>query len=113
MSDSYFLSTVPLVHSLLPFPQMAHLYSEELEMSLDSPGDQKVSEISMMTSLSRMIYFHLPEFAADDWMCNEMDCPWSGEGRGLVTSRTYTRDWKLIATCRQEVRNNPFERRQG
>jgi acyl-CoA thioesterase 8 len=77
-------------------------------MSLDSSGDQKVSEISMITSLSHMVYFHLPEFAADDWMYTEMNCPWSGEGRGLVTSKTYTRDRKWIATCCQEVRNNPF-----
>jgi acyl-CoA thioesterase 8 len=41
-------------------------------------------------------------------MYTEMNGPWSGEGRGLVTSKTYTRDRKWIATCCQEVRNNPF-----
>ena len=60
-------------------------------------------EIGMMVSLDHTIYFHAPkEFRADEWMFTECDSPWSGDGRGLVHQRMYTREGKLIATCVQE-----------
>lgn len=61
-------------------------------------------EIGMMVSLDHTIYFHDPRnFRADEWMFTEMDTPWSGDGRGLVFQRMFSRDGKLIASCVQEV----------
>ncbi|KAF2247275.1 Thioesterase/thiol ester dehydrase-isomerase [Trematosphaeria pertusa] len=60
-------------------------------------------EIGMMVSLDHTIYFHDPRnFRADEWMFTEMDTPWSGDGRGLVFQRMFSRDGKLIASCVQE-----------
>ncbi|KAL1302704.1 hypothetical protein AAFC00_003064 [Neodothiora populina] len=60
-------------------------------------------EIGMMVSLDHTIYFHNPrDFRADDWMLSEMESPWAGDGRGLVTQRIFTKDGTLIATCVQE-----------
>ena len=58
----------------------------------------------MMVSLDHTIYFHRPrEVKADEWMCTEMESPWSGEGRGLVTQRIWNKEGRLVATCVQEV----------
>ncbi|KAK3209312.1 hypothetical protein GRF29_69g1432883 [Pseudopithomyces chartarum] len=61
------------------------------------------AEIGMMVSLDHTIYFHDPRaFRADEWMFAEMETPWSGDGRGLVFQKLFTRDGRLIATCVQE-----------
>jgi acyl-CoA thioesterase 8 len=61
-------------------------------------------EIGMMVSLDHTIYFHNPRnFRADEWIFTEMETPWSGDGRGLVHQRMYTRDGTLIASCVQEA----------
>lgn len=71
--------------------------------SLDEAEEER-PEIGMMVSLDHSIYFHNPrEFRADEWMFSEMESPWAGDGRGLVFSRIFTRDGRLIATCVQEV----------
>lgn len=36
-------------------------------------------------------------------MLSEMESPWAGDGRGLVTQRIFTKEGRLIATCVQEV----------
>jgi acyl-CoA thioesterase 8 len=60
--------------------------------------------VGMMVSLDHTIYFHNPRaFKADQWMFTEMETPWSGDGRGLVFQKMYSRDGLLIATCVQEV----------
>ncbi|KAH7055842.1 thioesterase-like superfamily-domain-containing protein [Macrophomina phaseolina] len=70
--------------------------------TLNEAEDER-PEIGMMVSLDHTIYFHNPrEFRADEWMFSEMESPWAGDGRGLVFSRIFTRDGKLIATCVQE-----------
>ena len=57
-----------------------------------------------MVSLDHTIYFHRPrECKADEWMFAEMESPWAGDGRGLVTQRIWNREGKLLATCVQEV----------
>lgn len=61
-------------------------------------------QIGMMVSLDHTIYFHNPRaFRADEWLFTEMDSPWAGEGRGLVTQRIWNKEGVLIATCVQEV----------
>jgi hypothetical protein len=69
----------------------------------DEPKEPK-QEIGMMVSLDHTIYFHDPRgFRADEWMFTEMETPWSGDGRGLVFQKLFTKDGRLIATCVQEV----------
>ena len=36
-------------------------------------------------------------------MFTEMDSPWAGDGRGVVTQRIFSKDGTLLATCFQEV----------
>ena len=61
----------------------------------------------MMVSLDHTIYFHRPrEVKADEWMCTEMESPWSGEGRGMVLQRIWNEEGRLLATCVQEVSEN-------
>lgn len=70
----------------------------------NSNKNKSDQEIGMMVSLDHTIYFHNPRaFRADEWLFTEMDSPWAGEGRGLVTQRMWNKDGVLIATCVQEV----------
>lgn len=63
----------------------------------------KRPEIGMMVSLDHTIYFHRPkEFRADEWLYTEMQTPWAGAGRGVVQSRIWTQDGRLVASCFQE-----------
>lgn len=85
----------------------------ELKQLAEDEGDDKDDiklnklkrpEVGMMVSLDHTIYFHEPRaFRADEWMFTEMESPWSGDGRGLVLQRMYTKEGKLVATCVQEV----------
>lgn len=60
-------------------------------------------EIGMMVSLDHSIYFHEPrKVRADEWMLSEMESPWAGDGRGVVTQRIFSADGTLLATCFQE-----------
>lgn len=66
-------------------------------------------EIGMMVSLDHTIYFHNPRaFRADEWMLCVMESPWSGDGRGLVQQKIWSRDGVHIATCVQEVGHYRF-----
>lgn len=68
-----------------------------------SPNPSK-NTVGMMVSLDHTIYFHRPrEFHADEWMYTEIESPWAGQGRGLVTQRIWNRHGRLVATCVQEV----------
>ena len=74
---------------------------EHLEKIQQSSGKNPVS---MIVSLDHSIHFHNPRaFKADEWMLTEIECPWAGEGRGLVLQRIWSKDGVLIATCLQEV----------
>lgn len=64
----------------------------------------KKSTVGIIVSLDHVIYFHRPrEIRADDWLCSEMETPWAGAERGLVTQRIWNRHGRLVATCVQEV----------
>ena len=119
MSDSWFIGTVSRVHGLMrkghvlynkTFPQDQDSSSLKQKTALESIQRSKNTfetpkrSIGMMVSLDHTIYFHRPrEVKADEWMCTEMETPWSGEGRGLVTQRIWNKDGRLIASCVQEV----------
>ncbi|KKY33204.1 putative acylthioesterase ii [Diaporthe ampelina] len=132
MSDSYFIGTVSRIHKLWRFPFAAkdfkdlpddlkdHIrklndfegYSSSSSQAPD--GRQRTleefaefwkdrPEIGMMVSLDHSIYFHAPRrVKADEWMMSEMESPWAGDGRGVVTQRIFAADGTLLATCFQE-----------
>ena len=67
----------------------------------------------MMVSLDHTIYFHNPPASIDksehkqqqqqqQWMYSEMWTPWSGDGRGVVGQRIWSREGVLLASCMQE-----------
>ena len=57
----------------------------------------------MMVSLDHSIYFHKPAaIKADEWLFQEMESPWAGDGRGLVIQKIWNREGELLATCIQE-----------
>lgn len=127
MTDSYFIGTVARVHNLVRFSsrrnvdiairgfqggaeekramrayleEVAKQEADENEGQLD-PNDDR--QIGMMVSLDHTIFFHNPRaFRADEWMLQEMETPWAGDGRGVVLQRIWSKDGTLIATCTQE-----------
>ena len=118
VSDSYFIGTIGRIHRLWRFPfrpeeipnlpddmqkRVRRLHDWE---GLGDPDEMKERpEIGMMVSLDHTIYFHEPwKIRADEWMLNEMESPWSGDGRGVVTQKIFSKDGTLLATCMQEVR---------
>ena len=119
MSDSWFIGTVSRVHGLSrrnhvlynrAFPPDHDRLSSKQQSALDDIQRSKNTfmtpkrPIGMMVSLDHTIYFHRPrEVKADEWLCTEMETPWSGEGRGLVTQRIWNKEGRLIASCVQEV----------
>ncbi|KAH6647012.1 acyl-CoA thioesterase [Truncatella angustata] len=117
VSDSYFIGTVSRIHRLWRFPFKAddiNTLSPEVKEHViklnDFEGSGTVEsmkgqpEIGMMVSLDHVIYFHNPKkVRADEWMFSEMESPWSGDGRGVVTQRIFSKDGTLLATCHQEV----------
>ena len=119
MSDSWFVGTVSRVHGLSRrhhvlynrfFPEDHDRLSAKQQAALDAIQKSKNTfmtpkrSVGMMVSLDHTIYFHRPrEVKADEWMCSEMETPWSGEGRGLVMQRIWNKEGRLIASCVQEV----------
>lgn len=114
MSDSWFIGTVSRVHGLnrlghslynSQFPATKPTSSKKLGQSKNTFAPPEEAQVGMMVSLDHTIYFHRPrEVKADEWMCTEMQTPWSGQGRGLVMQRIWNSDGRLVASCVQEVR---------
>ncbi|KAH8886765.1 Thioesterase/thiol ester dehydrase-isomerase [Thozetella sp. PMI_491] len=118
VSDSYFIGTIARIHRLWRFQfgvdEIDKLEPEVREyirrlnewegMGSDPNELRGRPEVGMMVSLDHSIYFHEPKrVQADEWMFTEMESPWSGEGRGVVTQRIFAKDGTLLATCVQEV----------
>lgn len=128
-SDSYFIGTISRIHRLWRYPFPPRDFSglpKDLQQHIrnlndfegydpDSGQGEKSfeefyeywkdrPEIGMMVSLDHSIYFHEPrKVRADEWMFTEMESPWAGDGRGVVTQRIFAKDGTLLATCFQEV----------
>jgi acyl-CoA thioesterase 8 len=120
MSDSYFIGTVSRIHHLWRFPspktagqgntsdsaeslERMRKLKEEDGFGEDLENKQGRPEVGMMVSLDHTIYFHEPrKFRADEWMFTEMQSPWAGDGRGVVTQHMFTADGTMVATCIQE-----------
>ena len=113
MSDSWFIGTVSRVHGLVRqghtlynkhFPPQKVLPPPNGEVSKNTYETPEGARVGMMVSLDHTIYFHRPrEIKADEWMCSEMQTPWSGQGRGLVEQRIWNKEGRLVASCVQEV----------
>lgn len=79
---------------------MASFRQRELQTIVGS----RVPEMTILMMAYSTIYFHNPKkVRADEWMFAEMESPWSGDGRGVVTQRIFSADGTLLATCFQEV----------
>ena len=79
----------------------------EMEDNKNLKHDNPRPKVGMMVSLDHTIYFHRPrEIRADDWLCSEMESPWTGAERGLIFQRIWNRDGVLVASCVQEVSND-------
>lgn len=117
VSDSYFIGTVTRIHNLWRFPFQPEDFDtlpadlqdrvktlHEYEGMGDDPRAMAGRpSIGMMVSLDHTIYFHEPKrVMADEWMLNEMESPWAGDGRGFVMQKIYSKDGTLLATCVQE-----------
>lgn len=126
VSDSYFIGTVSRIHKLwrFPFPPSEfknlpeevqhhvrrlndfegyHPAGEQQDFEEFADFWKDRPEIGMMVSLDHSIYFHEPrKVRADEWMLSEMESPWAGDGRGVVTQRIFSADGTLLATCFQE-----------
>ncbi|KAI6370739.1 hypothetical protein MCOR31_004467 [Pyricularia oryzae] len=125
VTDSYFIGTISRIHKLWRFPVKV----DEIDTldpwvvqqikdlhEFDGGGDLKEwadrPTLGMMVSLDHSIYFHEPRsIKADEWMFQEMESPWSGDGRGVVIQRIFNKEGVLVATCVQEgiVRLKPKE----
>lgn len=121
MSDSFFIGTVARAHNLwrsmppdppgkVKMDETSRAHHKDMQYQIKHlNGGQETNtdnkpEIGMMVSLDHTIYFHKPrDFRADEWMMSEMNTPWSGDGRGVVTQHIWSADGQLIATCFQEV----------
>lgn len=129
MSDSYFIGALPRIHRATRFGLHAQSSNQFLRSlaewetaennsnggatrgkdldgkgSPNTPAEQAKGQVGMMVSLDHTIYFHRPtEVKSDDWIFSEMEVPWSGEGRGLVTQRMWNKSGRLLASCVQEV----------
>ncbi|KAL2198444.1 thioesterase-like superfamily-domain-containing protein [Corynascus similis CBS 632.67] len=117
VSDSYFIGTITRIHRLWRFPFAADEYDRlpaDLQAKVrtlhqwEGMGDDLRDMvgrpvIGMMVSLDHTIYFHEPrKVRADEWMLSEMESPWAGDGRGVVTQKIFSKDGTLLATCVQE-----------
>jgi acyl-CoA thioesterase 8 len=121
MSDSYFIGTVSRIHNLWRFGPLkpravgegpgyteAEIAARKKLIEEEGFGDDVNNSkgrpvVGMMVSLDHSIYFHEPRaFRADEWIFTEMESPWAGDGRGVVSQKMWTRDGRLIATCYQE-----------
>ena len=113
MSDSWFIGTVSRVHGISragaplyneTFPSTTKYSSGQAEASKNTLRTPEGARVGMMVSLDHTIYFHRPrEVKADEWMCSQMQTPWSGQGRGLVEQRIWNENGRLVASCYQEV----------
>ena len=114
LTDWYFLGTIPRIHDMNK-PPTAPREGDAAAPRESNPngiggasqpageGEAPRPRIGMMVSLDHSIYFHEPEqVRADEWMFVEMESPWAGNGRGVVTQRVFSRDGVLLATCLQE-----------
>ena len=84
--------------------------SPEAGNSVNTPRKQPDNKMGIMVSLDHTIYFHSPrEVKMDDWTFSEMETPWAGGGKGVVTQRVWNSNGKLVAICFEEVNQSRWK----
>ena len=59
------------------------------------------------TTLNHSIHFHIHDgFRADDLIYIEAETSWARDARAMISTKIFTQDGLLIATCVQEVRTS-------
>lgn len=67
------------------------------------------SRLKLGTSLNHAIYFHVHDgFRADDLTYLESETLWVKDGRAMMSTKIFSKDGLLIATCSQEVTTFPL-----
>lgn len=70
----------------------------------DVHGPRKESQVKVGTTLNHSIHFHVHDgFRADDLTYIEVETSWGKDGRAMLSSRIFSKQGLLIATCIQEV----------
>ncbi|KAF2172150.1 hypothetical protein M409DRAFT_49889 [Zasmidium cellare ATCC 36951] len=93
LSDYHVLDCPPTIHGLTFGPAAVN----------DTTRTRTPQQFNMLTSLNHSILFHVHEgFRADEMCYVEATSPWSGNRRGEILSRIFSKDGRLIATCKQE-----------
>lgn len=101
MSDNYLLPMATRVHGI-HWVRDPEVLPSSLKPSQLQPIDEGVN---LMVSLDHTILFHPVAEAvrADAWIRPEMQSPWAGHERALVSQRMFAATGHLIATVYQEV----------
>lgn len=61
----------------------------------------RFADVTMMVSLDHTVYFHRP-VRADEWLMHCVESPWTGNDRGLVIGRFFSKEGEHVATVFQE-----------
>jgi acyl-CoA thioesterase II len=89
----------PLVHAA------AFTYASDMTIvgaALAPHGHRMGSPEVMVASLDHAVWFHEP-FRADRWWLYDQHAPRASGGRGLISSRVFTEDGRLVASTAQEA----------
>lgn len=93
LSDYHVLDCPPSVHGLTFGPPTVN----------DTTKTRTPQQFERITSLNHSILFHTHEgFRADEMCYVEATSPWASRRRGEILTRVFSKDGKLIATCKQE-----------
>lgn len=84
------------------------LQLNDISFGLPKIGDiyapRRESQVKVGTTLNHSIHFHVHDgFRADDLTYIEVETSWGKDGRAMLSSRIFSKDGLLIATCAQEV----------
>lgn len=89
----------PLVHAA------AFAYASDMTIAgaaLAPHGQRLGGPDIMVASLDHTVWFHEP-FRADQWWLYDQHAPRASGGRGLISSRVFTEDGRLVASTAQEA----------
>lgn len=89
----------PLVHAA------AFAYASDMTIAgaaLAPHGHRLGGPDIMVASLDHTVWFHEP-FRADQWWLYDQHAPRASGGRGLISSRVFTEDGRLVASTAQEA----------
>ncbi|KAL2213018.1 Thioesterase/thiol ester dehydrase-isomerase [Sarocladium strictum] len=131
ISDCYMVGLLPHIHGIWDFfrPPLtefdadgevladrseAHVRIRGSGENLEGPANGR-RVVGMMVTLSHTMLFFSPEDTkADEWMLSELESHWTGQGRGSITQKIWSKNGKLLAFCTQEgiVRLQKEEKRK-